>query len=435
MVLVVDNGWTAAKDWDAAPGPDRRSAAQRAGTAPSPSFPPPTPRPVTLLDAGEAGRIARGIETHALAGRPRRRPRRKSGALAFRRGAANSSGSATGIEDGQRQGPARRACNAMASAHACSRPTAGAGPVAADAATPAASPSPPSARKRADPLEIEVARHRRRAARRWQRPALAFKPRRGSRPTAISPCRWKCATRPRGFAIAGEDSAGAVQLLDSGGAAQRSAGIVSANADREGAAASVRRLLSGAGAVAFRRNGQGHHLPADGPACFGAVPGRCRQDHRQRCRRGEEIRRHGGVLIRFAGDAHDRRHRRSGAGAVCGRAAAIWAAPWPGTSPSIWRLSGRSSPFNGLAVPSEVTVSRQILAEPVAELSGRTWARLADGTPLVTAEAGRSGLDRVVSHHRQPQPGRHCRCRDFMWTCSSGCWRCRPARRPRSGAG
>ena len=43
------------------------------------------------------------------------------------------------------------------------------------------------------------------------------------------------------------------------------------------------------------------------------------------------------------------------------------------------------SPFAGLAVPSDVTVSRQVLAEPDIDLAGRTWARLADGTPLVTA--------------------------------------------------
>jgi hypothetical protein len=50
-----------------------------------------------------------------------------------------------------------------------------------------------------------------------------------------------------------------------------------------------------------------------------------------------------------------------------------------------------ASPFNGLAVPNEVTVSRQILAEPSAELSARTWARLADGTPLVTAKQDGTG--------------------------------------------
>jgi hypothetical protein len=49
------------------------------------------------------------------------------------------------------------------------------------------------------------------------------------------------------------------------------------------------------------------------------------------------------------------------------------------------RISGRS-PFAGLAVPPDVTVDRQVLAEPSVDLAAKTWARLTDGTPLVTAE-------------------------------------------------
>ncbi len=44
------------------------------------------------------------------------------------------------------------------------------------------------------------------------------------------------------------------------------------------------------------------------------------------------------------------------------------------------------SPFAGLAIPPDVRVRRQVLAEPELTLAERTWARLADGTPLVTAE-------------------------------------------------
>jgi hypothetical protein len=44
------------------------------------------------------------------------------------------------------------------------------------------------------------------------------------------------------------------------------------------------------------------------------------------------------------------------------------------------------SPFAGLQIPADVTVSRQVLAEPDIDLAAKTWARLADGTPLVTAE-------------------------------------------------
>ncbi len=56
-----------------------------------------------------------------------------------------------------------------------------------------------------------------------------------------------------------------------------------------------------------------------------------------------------------------------------------------------------ASPFNGLAVPGEVLVNRQVLAEPSAQLPQRSWASLADGTPLVTAAA--RGAGRVVLFH------------------------------------
>jgi hypothetical protein len=55
------------------------------------------------------------------------------------------------------------------------------------------------------------------------------------------------------------------------------------------------------------------------------------------------------------------------------------------------------SPFVGLAVPAEVLVTRQVLAEPSAALAGRTWATLADGTPLVTAAT--RGAGRIVLFH------------------------------------
>ncbi|GGD45267.1 DUF4159 domain-containing protein [Sinisalibacter lacisalsi] len=45
------------------------------------------------------------------------------------------------------------------------------------------------------------------------------------------------------------------------------------------------------------------------------------------------------------------------------------------------------SPFYGLAIPDDVTVSAQVLAEPGPALAERTIAALADGTPLVTRKA------------------------------------------------
>jgi hypothetical protein len=55
------------------------------------------------------------------------------------------------------------------------------------------------------------------------------------------------------------------------------------------------------------------------------------------------------------------------------------------------------SPFSRLTVPGDVTISRQVLAEPSLDLGEKTWARLTDGTPLVTAE--RRGKGRLVLVH------------------------------------
>ena len=45
-----------------------------------------------------------------------------------------------------------------------------------------------------------------------------------------------------------------------------------------------------------------------------------------------------------------------------------------------------NSPFFGIPIPKDVRISQQVLAEPTPDLSDKTWARLTDGTPLVTAE-------------------------------------------------
>lgn len=56
-----------------------------------------------------------------------------------------------------------------------------------------------------------------------------------------------------------------------------------------------------------------------------------------------------------------------------------------------------TSPFHGLAVPEDVEIRSQVLAEPGLDLNARTWASLTDGTPLVTAE--RRGKGMVVLIH------------------------------------
>ena len=56
-----------------------------------------------------------------------------------------------------------------------------------------------------------------------------------------------------------------------------------------------------------------------------------------------------------------------------------------------------ASPFAGLAVPPDVRITRQVLAEPGADLASHTWASLADGTPLVTRKPLGSG--QIVLFH------------------------------------
>ncbi len=99
----------------------------------------------------------------------------------------------------------------------------------------------------------------------------------------------------------------------------------------------------------------------------------------------------GGAVVRFAGtrlagandDLTPVRLRRTGR--VLGGALS-WETPK--------KLSpfDEKSPFFGLRIPDDVTISRQVLAEPEPGLAARTWAQLADQTPLVTAEKRGKGL-------------------------------------------
>lgn len=60
------------------------------------------------------------------------------------------------------------------------------------------------------------------------------------------------------------------------------------------------------------------------------------------------------------------------------------------------------SPFAGIEIDPRITVSRQVLAEPDASLSEKTWSSLADGTPLVTASKQGKGL--IILFHITANP-------------------------------
>ncbi len=55
-----------------------------------------------------------------------------------------------------------------------------------------------------------------------------------------------------------------------------------------------------------------------------------------------------------------------------------------------------TSPFAGIAIDPKVSVARQVLAEPAANLASYAWATLADGTPLITASRRGAGLSVLV---------------------------------------
>ncbi len=61
----------------------------------------------------------------------------------------------------------------------------------------------------------------------------------------------------------------------------------------------------------------------------------------------------------------------------------------------------KSSPFAGMALP-DVTVEKQLLAEPSADLDKHVWAKLSDGTPFITAKPQGSGM--IVLVHSTATP-------------------------------
>lgn len=202
--------------------------------------------------------------------------------------------------------------------------------------------------------------------------------------------------------IAGEPSAGAVELLDKR-QRRRTVGIVigSTTETAQPLLAASYYLARALGPFADLRVAS-RQSPGEAvsqfidqrlPMLVLADVGNVAGDARDRLARWVED---GGMLVRFAGPrlaaAEDEltpvRLRRGGR--ILGGSLS-WDQPQP--------LAGfaRESPFAGMAIPADVTVTRQVLAEPDATLADHTWATLADGTPLVTA--ARRGKGMIVLFH------------------------------------
>src|SRR5260221_5085145 len=206
--------------------------------------------------------------------------------------------------------------------------------------------------------------------------------------------------------IAGERSAGAVQLLDKRWR-RRAIGIVSGSSSDTAQpllapAFYLTRALAPFADVRLGDRGApqqaitqflGQKLPMMVLADVGTLS----PEIRERLNAWIE---QGGVLVRFAGprlaQADDdlvpvklRRGGRTLGGSL------TWEKPQHLAS---FTAEG---PFAGLPVPKDITVSRQVLAEPDAVLATKSWASLEDGTPLVTGERRGKGMVRLfhVSAH------------------------------------
>jgi hypothetical protein len=202
--------------------------------------------------------------------------------------------------------------------------------------------------------------------------------------------------------VAGERSAGAVQLLDKRWR-RRTVGLISGSTAETAQPlldstyylaralkpfADIRLAEGASPGEAVRR-----FIEQNLPMLILADVGTVASDAREQLSRWIE---EGGVLVRFAGprlaaaddDLVPVKLRRGGR--ILG-GSLTWEQPQ--------QLAGfsRDSPFAGMPVPNDVTVTRQVLAEPDSGLSDHTWATLGDGTPLVTAQ--RRGKGMIVLFH------------------------------------
>jgi hypothetical protein len=197
--------------------------------------------------------------------------------------------------------------------------------------------------------------------------------------------------------IAGERSAGAVQLLDKRWR-RRAIGLVSGSTSdtAQPLLASTFYLTRALAPFADVRLGDrgapqqaiAQFLDQKLPMIVLADVGTLSPEIRERLAAWIE---QGGVLVRFAGprlaQADDdlvpvklRRGGRSLGGSL------TW------EKPQHLAAFAADGPFAGLPVPKDITVNRQVLAEPDAALATRSWASLEDGTPLVTGERRGKGM-------------------------------------------
>lgn len=391
LVLVVDNGWTAAKDWNQRQEliADLLHSARGRAVA---IIPTAGAAPTGLLNEGEAARIAKELKPMPWPGD------RNAAATALGRFKFSAAPALYWLSDGIENNSkslrtALRRYDGL-TVYAPERLPLGLLPVTRDASGFAVT----ALRANTGAVqEAEVAAIGMRGETLAATKVLFARGAAQAKGHIALPMEVRNATAR--LAVTGENSAGAVQLLDKG-AAQRNAGIVSETSGEgqpllsdvyyiERALSPYAEISKGTISALLDKN-VSVLLLADVARISGADQ-----------QRVKDFVAKGGMLIRFAGD------RVTGGtddlvpvslrvgGRYLGSAMA-WSAPQ--------RLApfSATSPFNGLEIPAEATVSRQVLAEPSSEIDNRAWARLSDGTPLITARG--EGRGWIVMFHITASP-------------------------------
>ena len=379
LVLVVDNGWTAAAGWSKrqAVMDDvlRRAADAGRAVAIVPTADVPD---VGLMDAGKAGRMARELVPRSWM------PDQMRAADAIAKAKFPSRPEILWLSDGLEHGAAQGVAARLRSV--------GATTITIDAGNSARAVLP--AVIETNGFAVTVLRAGNNGgdgdvvARNGRGGLLATAPFHfeAGAEKAVAHLRLPAQVRNETarIGILNEESAGATQLFDGGGL-RKSVGLVSTGSveDQQPLLSDVFYLERALSPYADMQKGSIGDLIKNRAgvlvlADVGRIAG---ADHDSVAQFVKD----GGLLVRFAGErmANDSDDLvpvklRSGGRYLGG--AMGWATPQklaPFTA---------ESPFAGLSLPDDVSVSRQILAEPGIALSDSAWARLADGTPLVTAQ-------------------------------------------------
>jgi hypothetical protein len=206
------------------------------------------------------------------------------------------------------------------------------------------------------------------------------------------------AARTARVRIVGEQSAGAVRLLPAG-AARPFVGLVDPGGTGQPLLSELfyaERALQPY--ASLRRGGIAELIDARAQALVLPDAGRIAPTDTAALERWLED---GGLLVRFAGprlanDADDFVPVRLRPGSRTLGSALAWETPL-----GIAAFPD-DSPFAGVALPSDVNVRRQVLAEPASLEEARVWATLADSSPLVTAQPRGRGL--IVLFHVSAGP-------------------------------